>query len=238
MKLKFLFLIALSFILYGSLQAQNKNSKKITVSGIVTDKNRNPVAGAMIFVDKKNTNKVTDSKGFYKVKVRPTAEKIIVFTLNSGVGEALVVEESVINITLNGAASFPGNARDKTAAEESVNVGYGSVNKKNLTTNVSKLDARSERYASYSNIYELLKGSIPGVQVVGKSITIQGTSSINLSNEPLFVVDGIIVSSIDEINPSQVKSIQVLKGASASIYGSRGANGVILIDLIGSSKEK
>jgi TonB-dependent SusC/RagA subfamily outer membrane receptor len=76
------------------------------------------------------------------------------------------------------------------------------------------------------------------VQVNGKSIQIQGPSSINLSSEPLFVVDGMAVTSIDDIRPQQVKSIEILKGASASIYGSRGSNGVIMITLIGAEKKK
>jgi TonB-dependent SusC/RagA subfamily outer membrane receptor len=219
------------------VSGQKENKKKI-LTGHVMDSAGNPVAGAAIFVDEKNLNVVTDSKGFYKIKVRPTAEKITIFTINIGVGEALIGKESVINIILNRAASSPGLAPDKTANEESVNIGYGSADRKDLSIPVNKLDARSGKYASYSNIYDMLKGTVPGVQVNGKSITIQGISSIILSSEPLYVVDGMVVSSVDEISPSQVKSIQVLKGASASIYGSRGANGVILIDLIKSSDNK
>jgi TonB-dependent SusC/RagA subfamily outer membrane receptor len=75
----------------------------------------------------------------------------------------------------------------------------------------------------------MIKGEVPGVQVNGTSITIRGTGSIMSSTEPLFIVDGIAVNQISDISPVEVKSIEVLKGASASIYGSRGANGVILI---------
>jgi TonB-dependent SusC/RagA subfamily outer membrane receptor len=101
-----------------------------------------------------------------------------------------------------------------------------------MTTNVSKIDGTNPKYASYRTIYDMLRGEVPGVQVNGTSIKIQGASSLMLSTEPLFVVDGITVNSIDDIQPVTVKSIQVLKGSSASIYGSRGANGVILIDLV------
>ena len=79
----------------------------------------------------------------------------------------------------------------------------------------------------------MIRGEVPGVQVNGTSIIIQGASSLTLSTEPLFVVDGIVVNSIDYISPISVKSIEILKGSAASIYGSRGANGVILIRLIG-----
>ena len=114
---------------------------------------------------------------------------------------------------------------------EDINVGYGSVKKKDLTQPVSKMDVKNSKYASYTNIYQMLSGEVPGVRVNGTSIIIQGASSFNSSTEPLFVVDGIPRESIDDIPPQMVKSIEVLKGTSASIYGTRGANGVILIYL-------
>lgn len=235
MKIKFLFLIAFPFILYGSLQAQNKNNKKITVSGIVTDENRNPVAGAMILIDKKNTNKVTDSKGYYKVKVRPDAGRISVFTLKGGNADVLIENRTTINITLSGSQSETQIAKPEA---ERVEIGYGSIKKEDVTNQVSKLEVDKNQYAAYPNIYDALRGTVAGLQVRGKSITIQGISSNNPNSEPLFVVDGIIVSSIDYILPNDVKSIEVLKGAAASIYGSRGANGVILIKLISGPQNK
>ena len=81
----------------------------------------------------------------------------------------------------------------------------------------------------------MIRGEVPGVQVVGTQILIRGMSSINSSNDPLLVVDGMPVSSIDNISPRQVKSISVLKGSDAAIYGTRAAGGVILIDLKGAS---
>jgi len=81
----------------------------------------------------------------------------------------------------------------------------------------------------------MIRGEVPGVQVNGNQIVIRGQSSINLTNEPLFVVDGVVVSSIENISPRQVKSISILKGPDASIYGSRSAGGVLLIDLKGGS---
>jgi TonB-dependent SusC/RagA subfamily outer membrane receptor len=80
----------------------------------------------------------------------------------------------------------------------------------------------------------MIRGEVAGVQVMGNSIRIQGVGSLTLSTEPLYVVDGNVVNSISDIQPYNVKSIEILKGSSASIYGSRGANGVILIKLIGS----
>jgi len=115
--------------------------------------------------------------------------------------------------------------------DEKINIGYGTINKKDLSSGSNQIDATEDRFSSYTNIYDMIRGEIPGVQVNGNKIVIRGISSINASSDPLFVVDGIIVSSIDNINPQQVKTINVLKGSDAAIYGSRGGNGVILIDL-------
>jgi TonB-dependent SusC/RagA subfamily outer membrane receptor len=227
----------LPLVAYGQ-KTDAKSKKKITITGIVTDVNRNPVAGAMIIIDKKNTKVVTDSNGSYKIKTSPDAGLITVFTFNDGVGEEQIEGRTTINITLKGATSAQNNRKDNIESDAAVNVGYGSVKSKNLTTPVSTLDVSNNKYDSYTNVYDMLRGTVPGVQVNGKSIRIQGASSLMASTEPLFVVDGIIVPSIDDISPGQIKSIEILKGASASVYGSRGANGVIMIRMKGSSDQK
>ncbi len=117
--------------------------------------------------------------------------------------------------------------------EESINIGYGTISKKNLTTSVSQVKVRQEEVSSYANIGEYLSGRVPGliVQKVGSTYkySVRGINSINSSTDPLFVVDGAVVMDIDSINPRDIKSVEVLKDASASIYGTRGACGVILI---------
>jgi TonB-dependent SusC/RagA subfamily outer membrane receptor len=117
--------------------------------------------------------------------------------------------------------------------EESVNVGYGSIKRKNLTTSVSKLKMSETEMSSYTNIGEYIAGRVPGVQVTktggSYKYIIRGVNTIYGSNDPLFIVDGMEVADIDYINPREVKSVEVLKDASSSIYGSRGACGVIII---------
>lgn len=81
----------------------------------------------------------------------------------------------------------------------------------------------------YQDIYDMIRGKVAGVEVSGRSIKIRGTNSLNVSTEPLFVVDGVIVREIDDIAPETVRSIEVLKGPDASVYGARGSNGVIVI---------
>jgi TonB-dependent SusC/RagA subfamily outer membrane receptor len=222
-----LFIILTSFVLTIPAPAQN-SKKKVWLSGIVTDNAGNPVKGAMILIDKKNTNVVTDDKGFYKVKIRPDAGEITIFTF-SGVTEKVMIKgQTALNITLNSSRNAEEN---QVVADNKVDVGYGKIEKKDVTGQVSKLNSDKNKYSSYSNVYDMLKGAVPGVQVIGKSVTIQGMSSPTMTNEPLFVVNGITVTSIDDIHPIEVKSVEVLKGATASIYGARGANGVILINL-------
>lgn len=117
--------------------------------------------------------------------------------------------------------------------EDSVDVGYGYVKKKNLTSSVSKVSMDQVQVGSYTNIGEYLAGRVPGLVVQktgsGYKYTIRGATSIYASTDPLFIVDGMEVMDIDYLNPRDVKSVEVLKDSSASIYGTRGACGVIII---------
>ncbi len=208
----------------------SKSDKKTVITGFVIDVYQNPVAGAAIVVDKRNTGSVTDDKGYFEVSVRTDAEMISVFLYNNKIAEEKIEGRTAISLNLKETDSSKDDQENNTTGKP-VNVGYGDVNPDDLTVPVSKLDVKDNKYDSYPDIYEMLRGTVPGVQVTGKSINIRGSFSLNLSTEPLFVVNGIQVSSIDNINPSEVKSIEVLKGSAASIYGSRGSNGVILINL-------
>ncbi len=116
--------------------------------------------------------------------------------------------------------------------DEPIDIGYTVVKRKSVTASVGKIDGSNPKYASYSTIYEMIRGEVPGVHVNGNSIMIRGATTLYGSTEPLFIVDGVPVITIDNIQPQMVKSIEVLKGSAASIYGARGSNGVILINLI------
>lgn len=229
-----LFSICLSFV----SEAQKKvNSKKLVITGVVTDSINNPIQGAMIMIDNKSTQTLTDKKGNFKIKIRPDAQMISAFTPLNGVSDVPLNGQTKITFKMKGIAT----ARKKTKSAESddmVNVGYGTTKKEELTTPVSRVDVKGNKNVTYNDIYDMIQGRVSGVQVSGHTIVIRGASSINLSNEPLFVVDGTIVSTIDDIHPNDVESIEVLKGASASIYGSRGATGVILIYTKGVSRKK
>jgi TonB-dependent SusC/RagA subfamily outer membrane receptor len=233
MKPGYLFILFFSFLIFSPSFGQ-KTPKKLTIKGLVLDSNQKPISGAIILIDNNKTDIVTDEKGYYKIRVSSKARSISVFTLMNGVSETEISGKTLINFSMKSSATKGKPEAINSANEEIVNVGYGTSKRSDMTTSVGKIDGTKSKYASYQNIFDMIRGEIPGVQVNGASITIQGPSSINLSNQPLFVVDGTIVSSISDISPRMVKSIEVLKGASASIYGSRGSNGVILINLLGS----
>jgi TonB-dependent SusC/RagA subfamily outer membrane receptor len=203
-------LIFLTLILCTPGTVYGQKGKKITIEGKVVDASNKPVAGATIFIDKAKTDVVTDHDGSFRIKVKPDAEDILVFSLMSGASEEKINGRTEINFVLKD-QSGSGNT-DKNVSFKS-----GVVNIKDSAVPV------------YQDIYDMIRGRIPGVEVSGKSIKIRGTNSLNISTEPLFVVDGVIVKEIDDIAPETVKSIEVLKGPDASVYGTRGSNGVIVI---------
>jgi TonB-dependent SusC/RagA subfamily outer membrane receptor len=230
MKIGTILLMIFSLIISENIEG-HKNNKKNIVTGYVTDVNNQPVAGAMILLDRQQTEIVTNRKGFFKVRITPDTRMIGAYSDVKGSAETPAEGGQEINIVLYGSFAIQGFIPGIAEEEEMVNIGYGKVRKKDLTTPTGQINATGHKYDTYSSIYEMIRGEVPGVQVVGKQILIRGTSSLNSSNDPLLVVDGMPVSSIDDISPRQVKSISVLKGSDASIYGSRAAGGVILIDL-------
>lgn len=212
--------------LYGQ-----KSGKKITITGFVVDNASLPVANAIIMVDGVKIDNVTDSKGFYKIKIRQESKKIGVFTSAGGIIEEAIDGRSNINFTFIGSAPHQINYK-ADPGDELVDIGYEKVKKKDLTVPVGKLDGTDSKYSGYNTIYEMIRGKIPGVEVNGTHIMIRSATSINMGTEPLFVVDGVPVNTIDNIHPQMVRSIEILKGPAASIYGNRGSNGVILINLL------
>lgn len=235
MKWKTILIIALSLIVVQSSYAKDKR-KKITISGYVLDSNEKPIQGVSIIVDGKTINKVTNKKGFYKIKVKPETKTLEMYSLFHGGLEIDFKGNRKINFILT--ASTLGSQEkleEDDAKIDVVDVGYNYSKKKNVTHSTSKgvITGKGLVTTRYNNIFDMIKGQFPGVNVRGSSVIIRGLGSMNASNRALFVVDGVVTSSINYINPSVVKSISILKGSSASVYGMSGANGVILITTIG-----
>lgn len=231
MKYKILFILILSLFSFQVTDAQKAN-KKIKITGTVLDANKIPIAGAMLLVDGVQTDVVTDSKGIYNIKVSPTAKSLTVLSLFTNEMRAMDINgNTVINFIFDKAGTNTSGQAEKK--NETVDIGYGTDKKEQSTSSVKKSDINKATGKSYLNIYDMIKSEVAGVTVNGTSIQLQqGPGSFTSSTEPLFVVDGTIVYDISSVIPSQVRSISLLKGSAASIYGARGANGVIVITLI------
>lgn len=206
-------------------------SKPVTLTGTVTDTTLAPVSGALVIADGENTGIVTNKNGMFRIKIKPGTKTIGVFTTNLGSALTLFEGQTTQEFVLDGREIIK-STPELLKGEEDVNIGYGTVKRKDLDRNVGYINGR-ENSEGYTDIYQMIQGKVPGVDVRGNKITIRGVNSIMLSSDPLFVVDGVVVSSIDNINPRDVKSIVVLKGPEAAIYGSRAAGGVIVITLLG-----
>lgn len=229
-------ILFLALLVAASQAEGQKRVKLMTVTGRVTDTEMHPVGGVLIVLDFQDSGTKTRKNGTYKVKIRPDVKSVGAYTSNMGSAVTMFEGQERIDFVLDGTQAMVNFAPPVREGETSIDIGYGNVNKKEVITDVGYIDGQTVDNAAYSNIYDMIRGKVPGVDVVGNSITIRGVGSLNLSSDPLFVVDGVAVSSIDNINPREVKSITVLKGASAAIYGNRGANGVILITLIGTNR--
>jgi len=227
MKIKLFLLALISFGMFFDISAQ-KIDKKIIITGRVTDFYSSPVSGALIMVDGKTTTQKTDSKGHYKIKVKPSALQIGVFTTITGIIEESINGRTVVNFDLDKYIPQTGPG-SKDSGQEVVNTGYGVSKKKDTTKPGTKSDVSGKEYASFSDIYEMIR-TLPGVMVNGSNVTVRGVQSTG-NTSPLFVVNGTVVRSISGIDPAMVKSMEVLKGPSASVYGIEGANGVIVIQL-------
>ena len=109
-------------------------------------------------------------------------------------------------------------------------VGYGYINKKDLLYAASHLEQENNDFCNYANIFDLIKGRFSGVTVSGSNVYIRGSGSFTGQIQALYILNGIETSTIDWISPCQIKSIDILKDSNAAIYGSRGGNGVVIIN--------
>jgi TonB-dependent SusC/RagA subfamily outer membrane receptor len=228
MKIRLIFIILLSALCFNGINAQ-KSGKKITITGTVLDASRRPVANAIIMIDDKKTNSVTDPKGNYRIKVSSTASKIGIFTFGQGTAEEAIDGRNRIDFNFGSTAAQKPADQNIAPGDQGVSTGYGLVKKKNLTTDVNKIDGTNKKYASYSSITDMIQREVSGCRISGGSVIIQESKDLFGSVPALIVVDGIYMDGLPDIPPTSVKSIEVLKGTSAAIYGSRGYGGAIVI---------
>ena len=252
MKIKKIILIFLLFPMF--VLSQNK-----TVTGLVNDENSSPLPGATVQLKgSESIGAITDFDGNFTISIPSNSDQILIISYIGYLNEEINVTNQIsINVNLQ---------PDTEALEEVVVVGYGTVLKRDLTGSVSSVKIEDDVSRAAATVDQLLQGRAAGVQVTqnaanpnsGVSVRIRGTNSLRGNNEPLYVIDGVIISSAGEdvsavgtgntgqdpqsglngINPRDIERIEILKDASATaIYGSRGANGVVLITTKSGSKE-
>jgi TonB-dependent SusC/RagA subfamily outer membrane receptor len=182
------------------------------LSGKVLSYKKKPVTNASIYLDTIDSNVVTNKDGEFSLTVPEQVKIIKVHSKKYGWLSSTYNKETKMD--------FVYLETDKSKNEK------GASNPPSLNLENDK------NTATYRTIFDLIRGKLAGVVVTqDNKISIRGVTSFYYSSEPLFVVDGVVVNSIDEISPINVKSISVLKGADASIYGSRGSSGVIVIKM-------
>lgn len=206
-------------------------AQSITVKGNVTDSQGEPIIGATVTEKGKNQNGVvTDLDGNFTLTVTK-GKKIVVTFVGMKTEEVTAVSGKVLKIVMEDDS--------QTLAEvEVVAVGYGNARKRDLTGAISSVGEGTLKNIPVTSASSAITGRLAGVSVVttegspdaSVNIRVRGGGSITQSNEPLFIVDGFEVSSINDIPPTDIESIDVLKDASSTaIYGAKGANGVILV---------
>ena len=216
----------LLLLLLGTLQAMAQ--QKIT--GVVKDVSGETIAGANVMVKGTTTGTMTDLDGQFTLDASPNAVLQVSFIGYVSEDVKLEGKTSVIVIL----------SEDTQALDEVVVVGYGSVKRQNLTSSVSKITDEAVKDRAITTLGEAFQGQLAGVRssasgggVPGEElvIRIRGMNTINGDSSPLYVIDGVPRDNMSDLNPTDIASIQILKDASAtSIYGSRGANGVVLIE--------
>lgn len=193
------------------------------IHGIVTTFDSIPLIDAQVQVRSTRQTVSTDTLGRFSVAVNPDDRLRV--SASGFFNQRVKLEEktkfAAINLKLK-----PGDKNREYA------IGYGHVSDRDKLNALASLNSNDMDFTQYSNIYELIKGRFAGVQVVNGEIIIRGINSINSSSAALIIVDGVPVdgSALNSIPPVQVKSINVIKDGSSAIYGSRGANGVVLIE--------
>lgn len=207
----------------------NELFKEILISGKITDDTGQPMPGVNVAEKGTLNGTITDSDGSFSLKVKDKNSIIAISFVGFLSQEIVVGEQTNISVTM---------APDVKQLEETVVVGYGIQKKINVTGAVATVDAASIQDRPVTNITSALQGNLPGAIVVqgsgqpGKdmaTIRIRGVGTLN-NSDPMYVVDGVVFNSINDIDPNDVQSISLLKdAASCAIYGSRASNGVILI---------
>ncbi|MGV3559854.1 SusC/RagA family TonB-linked outer membrane protein [Larkinella arboricola] len=224
-----IFSLCLAF--WSTAFAGDPLSPKRIITGKVTDNSTSePLPGVNIVIEGTTVGTVTNAEGNYSLEVSKPDAVLVFSYVGYKLEKVAVADQSVINVQL---------FADDRRLDEVVVVGYGSQKKSDITGAISSIATKALKEVPVTNAPQMLQGRAAGVYVLntsnkpgaGVSVQIRGRRSFNAGNDPLYVVDGIPISGgFNDINPGDIESMEILKDASATaIYGSRGANGVIII---------
>lgn len=217
------FLFSLVFLCLAQVTLAQSNS----ITGVVKDSGGEPLPGVNVLIKGTTTGTVTDLDGRYSLSA-PTDATLVFSFVGFTTQEIPVNGRSQIDLVL---------ADDTSNLDEFIVVGYGLQRKSDLTGSISSVKSEELNRLPVSDVTQALQGRVSGVQITsnsgapgaGATVRIRGVGTLN-NSDPLFVVDGMLLDNIDFLNPNDVESMEVLKDASATaIYGSRGANGVIIV---------
>lgn len=206
----------------------NATQQQNACTGTVKDSYGEPVIGATIRIDGKTGGTITDLDGNFSLTNVTKGTKITI-TYVGYKPQTLTWNGTALNVTMED---------DSNMLEETVVIGYGTVKKADLAGSVAVMEGKSFKDQPVARVEDALNGRMSGVQVMSSGvpggamkIRVRGASSVNKSNDPLYVVDGIVrETGLEGISPEDIQSIQVLKDASSTaIYGARGANGVVMV---------
>lgn len=209
-----------TILLFSSICAQTR-----VVYGKLTAYNQYPVQNIEVKTKKSKATVKSDSLGMFSI-VTLEEDRIII---NPRAFKSIIRKVDADTDTL-----FINLVFIDTKANRKLATGYGYISQQDLTYAISHLQQENNEFCQYTNIYDLLVGRFPGVTVhrtgTGGAVYVRASTSLNTSNEALYVVDGAPTFTIDYLLPCDIRSIDVLKDASASIYGTRGTNGVVVIE--------
>ncbi len=214
-------------------------SQEITVSGNITElKTGEPIPGATVIIKGTGQGTITDFDGNYSLTGVPSDGVLQFSFVGMRPQEVEVGARTLINVQME---------TESIGLEEVVAIGYGTAKRKDITGSVASVKGEELTKIPVANVAQAMQGRLAGVNVISQdgrpgatmSVRIRGGNSITQSSEPLYVVDGIQVSNINDIPADNIESIDVLKdAASTAIYGARGANGVILVTTKGAKEGK
>lgn len=213
--------------------AQQRN-----ITGVVYDEDQRPMPGATVKVKGTSQQTSTDEKGAYTITVSSGSDVLVFTSVGYTEQEQTSPQSNTLSVTMQ---------VDAAGLDEVVVIGYGTVKRRDLTGAVASVDAKTITAAPVSSALEAIQGRVAGLNInttegspdAELTVRVRGGGSITQDNAPLYIVDGFPVSSIADIAPQDIESIDILKDASSTaIYGARGANGVILVTTKGGTTGK